>query len=206
MADLTTKLFDDSDLHTLNPYEIFLFWLKEAEKTEVNNHNAMSLATVDEHGLPDLRVVLLNAHDERGFVFFTNLESSKGLQLIAHPKAALLFYWKSLGRQVRIRGEVEIVSDAEADTYFQQRPRGSQIGAHASQQSRPLTSRDDLIAKVAELEKKFENLAVPRPAYWSGFRIKADSIEFWKDGAFRLHDRAHFTRTARGWRKIRTYP
>lgn len=205
-TDLTAKLFDDSGLHHLNPYEIFLSWFEEAKASEVNDPNAMSLATVDEHGMPDLRVVLLNGHDDRGFVFFTNFESAKGRQLLAHPKAALLFHWKSLRRQVRIRGAVEVVSESEADAYFATRPHLSQIGAHASQQSRPLASRDALIAQVGEYEKQFENKDVPRPAYWSGFRIKPDTIEFWKDGAFRLHDRANFVRGADGWRQTRLYP
>lgn len=206
MTDLTKKLFDDNSNHQLNPYDVFVSWLEEAVAAEINDPNAMSVATVDENGMPDVRAVLLNGHDEKGFVFFTNFESVKGQQLLGQSKAALLFHWKSLRRQVRARGDVEVVSKEEADVYFASRPRRSQIGAHASQQSRPLDSRQTLIDAVAQFEQEFEGKDVPRPEYWSGFRIKPDTIEFWKDGESRLHDRAYFTRSENGWNQIRTYP
>ena len=205
---ITDRLFDDSNKGDMEPFEIFETWFGEASASEVNDPNAMALATVDSVGMPDNRVVLLNARDERGFVFFSNFESAKGRQLLAHPKAALLFHWKSLRRQVRIRGDVERVSDAEADKYFAIRPRQSQIGAHASQQSRPLASRAELVARVEKLGAEYDDGAIPRPAYWSGFRVKPLEIEFWKDGAFRLHDRVLFRRdeSGSGWTRARLNP
>ena len=208
-STLTDRLFDDADKADLDPFSLFEEWFAEARASEVNDPNAMSLATVDADGLPDARVVLLNARDHRGFAFFTNLESAKGGQLLAHPKAALLFHWKSLRRQVRLRGPVEVVTPGEADAYFATRPRVSQLGAHASSQSRPLGSRAELISRVETLEKSFpQDEPVQRPEHWGGFRIIPQQFEFWKDGAFRLHDRVRFTRTAPDapWTRQRLFP
>ncbi|MGO4704643.1 pyridoxamine 5'-phosphate oxidase [Microvirga sp. 2MCAF38] len=188
------------------PFALFQVWLAEAERSEPNDPNAMALATVDADGLPDVRMVLLKGADENGFVFYTNTESNKGRELLANPKAALVMHWKSLRRQVRVRGNVTRVSDAEADAYFQTRPRDSRIGAWASQQSRPLESRFALEKAVAVNTAKYAIGEVPRPPYWTGFRIEPVSIEFWKDQPFRLHDRVVFTRDGDGWRKMRLYP
>jgi pyridoxamine 5'-phosphate oxidase len=168
----------------------------------------MSLATVDEKGMPDVRTVLLKGIDERGFVFYTNTESAKGRELAANPKAALLFYWKSLNRQIRIRGPVERVTPEEADAYFATRPKGAQIGAWASQQSRPLESRLAFEKAVAVYAAKYAIGAVPRPPHWSGYRIVPISMEFWHDRPFRLHDRIEFRRPGLGelWTKVRMYP
>lgn len=192
-----------------DPFGLFAAWLLEAEKSEPNDPNAMALATVDEDGLPDVRMVLLKDFDGDGFVFYTNCESAKGRELIAQPKAALLFHWKSLRRQVRVRGPVEQVTAAEADAYFATRPRHSRLGAWASQQSRPLESRFALEKAVALVAARYPIGEVPRPPHWSGFRIRPQQIEFWKDGAFRLHDRVLFTRSstdAEGWQSQRLYP
>jgi pyridoxamine 5'-phosphate oxidase len=188
------------------PYSLFETWLKEAEAAEVNDPNALALATVDEHGMPNVRMVLLKGFDRDGFVFYTNLESRKGRELLGQKKAAMVFHWKSLRRQVRVRGNVELVSDVEADAYYDSRPRGSRIGAWASKQSRPLESRFALEKAVAEYTVKFGVGAIPRPPYWSGFRLKPVSIEFWHDRPFRLHDRIEFVRQGDGWEKIRMYP
>jgi pyridoxamine 5'-phosphate oxidase len=190
------------------PYGLFAAWLADAGGSEPNDPNAVALATVDEDGLPNVRMVLLKGFDERGFVFYTNFESRKGTEILAARKAAMCFHWKSLRRQVRIRGEVEIVSDAEADEYYASRPRGSRIGAWASKQSRPLESRFALEKAVAEYTARYAVGNIPRPAHWSGFRIRPVSIEFWHDRPFRLHDRVEFRRTAdgKGWEKVRMYP
>jgi pyridoxamine 5'-phosphate oxidase len=190
------------------PLALFEQWFAEAGKSEPNDPNAMSLATVDADGLPDVRMVLLKGADERGFVFYTNEESAKGREIAASPKAALLFHWKSLRRQVRLRGPVVLVSDEEADAYFKSRPRDSRIGAWASQQSRPLESRFALEKQIAYYAAKFGVGEVPRPPYWRGFRLFPLAIEFWRDRPFRLHDRALFTREAASavWRRQRLYP
>lgn len=193
-------------LLTRNPIDIFREWLAEAEASEPNDPTAMSLATVDAAGNPSIRMVLLKGLDERGFAFYTNFESRKGQELLACPRAALCFHWKSLRKQVRIEGPVEIVSDAEADAYFHSRARVSQIGAAASDQSRPLDSRATLEAKVAEIEAGLRGAEVPRPPNWSGFRVMPQAIEFWKDGAYRLHDRILFIREGMEWRTERLYP
>jgi pyridoxamine 5'-phosphate oxidase len=191
-----------------DPFPIFAEWLNEATAKEINDPTAMALATVDEGGLPDVRMVLLKAHGPDGFVFYTNFQSAKGRELMTTPKAGLLFHWKSLRRQVRVRGLVSQVSEGEADAYFTSRPRNSQIGAWASDQSRPLEGRLALEERVAEYALKFGVDPVPRPSHWSGFRVTPLEIEFWRDGAFRLHDRMRFLRVEPdlGWEKMRLYP
>lgn len=188
-----------------NPYTLFETWLSQAVDTELNDANAMSLATLDESGMPDVRIVLLKDVDARGFVFYSNAQSAKGQQL-QQGKAALCFHWKSQRRQVRIRGEIETVSEAESDSYFSKRARGSQIGAWASDQSRPVESRQAMVDKVKEIEAIYEGQDVPRPPHWIGWRVKPNSIEFWQDGAFRLHDRLSFTPSTKGWKKTRLFP
>lgn len=192
---------------TADPILLFADWLAAAEASEPNDPNAMALATVDGEGMPDVRMVLLKGHDANGFVFFTNFESAKGRQMLANPKAALCFHWKSLSRQVRVRGPVTEVTPEEADAYFASRARGSRIGAWASRQSRPLESRFALEKAVATFTARYAIGEVPRPPYWSGFRLAPVEIEFWQAGTFRLHDRVRFTRAAGGeWEKTRLYP
>ena len=198
---LTEDFTEDAE-----PYGLFARWLKDAEASEPNDPNALALATVDEDGLPDVRMVLLKGFDAQGFVFYTNFESAKGTEILSSMKAAMCFHWKSLRRQVRVRGPVEIVSDAEADAYFGSRPRGSRIGAWASKQSRPLESRFALEKAVAEYTARYPIGEIPRPAHWSGFRIRPVQIEFWHDRPFRLHDRIRFDRAGDGWAKTRLYP
>jgi pyridoxamine 5'-phosphate oxidase len=188
------------------PYRLFDAWFKEAEAKEPNDANAMGLATVEPDGMPSLRMVLLKGVDPRGFVFFTNYESRKAEQLLAHPKAALCFHWKSLRRSVRIEGEVEPTTAEEADAYFASRPRSSQIGAWASDQSRPLESRYALETRIAKFTAKFGLGAVPRPPHWSGFRIKPRRFEFWEDRPFRLHDRLVYLGEGDGWTTMKLYP
>jgi len=197
----------DSDLDiATDPLSLFSKWLSEATANELNDPTAMALATVDGDGLPNVRTVLLKGVEDDGFVFFTNFESNKGREILANPKAALCFHWKSLRRQVRVRGPVEPVADEAADAYFATRPRGSRIGAWASKQSRPLESRFALEKAVGGYAARFALGDVPRPDYWSGFRVLADEVEFWKDGKFRLHDRVVFRRSGSGWEKMRLYP
>jgi pyridoxamine 5'-phosphate oxidase len=190
------------------PLRLFAEWFAEATRTEPVNPDAMALATVDADGWPNVRMVLLKGFDERGFVFYTNLGSVKGRELAGAPKAALTFYWKSLQRQVRLRGEVEPVSAEEADAYFATRSRMAQIGAWASRQSTELESRLAFEKAVARFTAKFAVGAVPRPPHWSGYRVKAREIEFWQERLFRLHDRVVFRRAADGapWSKMRLYP
>jgi pyridoxamine 5'-phosphate oxidase len=190
------------------PFRLFAAWLGEATTAEPRDPTAMTLATVDADGLPNARMVLLKGVDERGFVFYTNIDSQKGRELDARPKAALVFHWKSLNRQVRIRGTVESVTAAEADAYFATRPKQAQIGAWASKQSAPLESRLAFEKAVALYAAKYALGSVPRPPNWSGYRIVPLRIEFWQDRPFRLHDRIEFVRNELGrpWTKTRLYP
>lgn len=189
-----------------DPLSRFRDWFEEARRTEPNDPDAMALATADSGGRPSVRMVLLKGADDRGFVFYTNLESRKGRELADNPRAALLFHWKSLRRQVRIEGPVSPVDDAEADEYFHSRPRGSRIGAWASAQSRPLEGMFELERRVAEYTAKFGLGEIPRPPHWSGFRLRPERIEFWKEGRFRLHERIVHIREGESWRLERLYP
>ena len=191
-----------------DPFALFVTWMEEAEAAEPVDPEAMALATVDAGGLPDVRMILLKGADSRGFVFYTNCESAKGHELAANPQAALLFYWKSLGRQIRMRGTVEPATEAEADAYFATRHRESRIGAWASRQSRPLASRAALEAEVERIAKDFGEGEISRPTYWRGYRLIPLEIEFWRSGSFRLHDRIVFRRAAphEPWTKTRLYP
>lgn len=191
-----------------DPMKLFHEWLGDATKSELNDPTGMALATADADGFPDVRMVLLKGADERGFVFYTNYESAKGEELAVNPKAALCFHWKSLRRQVRVRGIVTQTSSEEADEYFASRPRDSQIGAWASRQSRPLESRFEFEREIARYAAKFGVSKVPRPPHWSGFRIAPLQIEFWRDRPFRLHDRLVFSRAATdaGWTTQKLFP
>ena len=201
-ANSDETVFDQPD-----PIALFIDWLSDARAHESNDPNAMALSTVDPEGAPDSRMVLLKDVDARGFTFYSNSQSAKGGQLAERPVAALLFHWKSLRRQVRVRGLVEPVSAAEADAYFASRARESRIGAWASDQSRPLEGRQTLEAAVAREEARFEGHEVPRPEHWIGWRVVPRSMEFWRDRPFRLHDRLHFTRgDEKVWTRRRLYP
>jgi pyridoxamine 5'-phosphate oxidase len=189
-----------------DPFEMFQTWLREAGKSEPNDPHAMTLATVDDDGLPDARMVLLKDVDARGFVFYSNTLSAKGRELSANPRCALMFHWKSLRRAVRIRGAVERVTDAEADAYFATRARSSQIGAWASEQSRPLPDRFALEKRVATIGLKYGLGPVPRPPHWSGYRVLPAVIEFWRDRPFRLHERLVYRHADGGWTTERLYP
>ncbi|WP_426039622.1 pyridoxamine 5'-phosphate oxidase [Brevundimonas sp. DC300-4] len=188
------------------PIGLFIEWLTDARGHEPNDANAMALSTVDADGAPDSRMVLLKDVDGRGLTFYSNRQSAKGVELDARPRAALLFHWKSLRRQVRVRGAVEPVSTEEADAYFASRARESRIGAWASDQSRPLASRADLEAAVARETERFEGQDVPRPERWTGWRVLPETVEFWRDRPFRLHDRLLFTRDGDGWARKRLQP
>jgi pyridoxamine 5'-phosphate oxidase len=203
-AELISGDFTAAD----EPFGLFAVWFAEAVKSEPNDPNAMALATVDGNGMPDVRMVLLKGFDTAGFVFYSHIDSAKGRELAATPKAGLLFHWKSLRRQVRIRGEVSRVTDAEADAYFATRPKQAQIGAWASKQSQPLESRMAFEKAIALNAAKYAIGEVPRPPGWSGWRIAPQAIEFWHDRPFRLHDRIEFTRAApeAAWSKTRLYP
>ncbi|WP_332065895.1 pyridoxamine 5'-phosphate oxidase [Bartonella sp. CB189] len=200
---------EDNCVQMQEPFTLFSNWLKDATMSEINDPNAMALATVDETGLPNVRMVLLKDFSSQGFTFYTNYESCKGQEILKSMKASLVFHWKSLRRQVRIRGIVEKVSSKEADAYFQSRPRGSQIGAWASKQSQPLENHFSLEKEIAKYTAYYALGNVPRPPYWSGFRVKPLSIEFWSDRPFRLHDRIIFTRNSikcTDWKKQKLYP
>jgi len=201
---LTSRDFTEAD----EPLRLFTAWFEEASSREPRDPTAMALATVDADGLPNVRMVLMKGFDERGFVFFTNVDSQKGRELDRDRKGALLFHWKSLNRQVRLRGLVERIEDAAADAYFATRPRLAQIGAWASKQSAPLESRHAFEKAVALHTAKFPIGTVPRPPYWTGYRLQPLLIEFWQDRPFRLHDRVEFRREAPGapWQKTRLYP
>jgi pyridoxamine 5'-phosphate oxidase len=203
-AGLTGGDFTEAD----EPLRLFAAWFEDAKRAEPVNPEAMTLATVDADGLPNARMVLLKGFDERGFVFYTNQDSNKGHELAAAPKAALTFYWKSLQRQVRLRGSVEPVSQAEADAYFASRSRMAQIGAWASKQSSALESRLAFEKAIARYTAKYAIGTVPRPPYWSGYRVVPQEIEFWQERPFRLHDRVAFTRPSLNapWTKTRLYP
>jgi pyridoxamine 5'-phosphate oxidase len=197
---------DGMDAETeLDPIALFGAWMKEAEASELNDASAMALATATRDGMPNVRMVLIKQVDERGFCFYTNAESQKGLELAENPRAAMCFHWKSLRRQVRIAGTVTELPAAEADDYFHSRSRLSQLGAVASEQSRVLTSRELLEARVKDLEEKFPG-EILRPDYWRGYVLRPERIEFWTSREGRLHDRFLFSRSGEGWRKERLFP
>jgi len=202
--ELSTADFTEA----VDPFALFDLWFEEARAREINDPEAMALATVDKDGLPDARMVLCKDADARGLVFYTNIESAKGRELAGQPRAAALFHWKSLRRQARFRGAVAQVSAAESDAYFASRPRGSQIGAWASQQSRALASRAELEAAVETYERRFGSGDVPRPDHWRGYRLEPVEIEFWRDRPSRIHDRVMFNRATPGgpWKKRLLYP
>lgn len=191
---------------TTDPFALFHDWYTEARTTEINDSNAMALATADAAGRPSVRMVLLKGYDERGFVFYTNRESRKAGELAANPHVALLFHWKSLRRQIRIEGPIGFASDEESDAYFASRSRDSQLGAWASDQSRPLDTRATFEARFAEVQARFEGQPVPRPPHWGGYRVTPERIEFWLDREHRLHERRVFTRAGDGWQEGMLFP
>ena len=205
---LSDRLFNDADTAAIDPMALFEEWFAAARDSEPNDPHAMAVATVDGAGLPDVRMVLMNARDHRGFVFFTNFDSRKGDELKVRPQAALVFHWKSLRRQVRARGPIETTTAAEADAYFASRSRGSQIASSVSRQSRPLASRAELMGEFEALKASLGSDPVRRPPHWSGFRLIPYEIEFWQDGEFRLHDRVRFSRgdSIASWTRQRLYP
>ncbi len=190
-----------------DPFIVFKQWMSDAEKNEINDPNAVSLATVNEFNQPDVRMVLLKEFNNNGFIFFSNLDSKKGNDLKKVPKAAMCFHWKSLLRQVRISGDISLISDKEADQYFNSRPYLSKIGAWSSNQSRPMDTRDDFLNKIEEFKNKFNDQNnVPRPNHWSGFLLSPKRIEFWKDVEGRLHQRLEYTKSSNSWKKQILYP
>jgi pyridoxamine 5'-phosphate oxidase len=201
-ADLNARGIAQAD----DPFALFRDWMAEAARFEVNDPNAMTVATCTPDGTPSARIVLLKDFDPSGFVFYTNKQGRKGGELLANPRAALLFHWKTLQRQVRIEGAVADVTDAEADAYYASRARISRLGAWASDQSRPLPSRAELERRVAELDAQYPGEAIPRPPHWSGYRVRPERIEFWQDMPFRLHDRRVYTKAGEGWTTESLYP
>lgn len=206
MQILTSRLFDDGDTGAIDPFALFEEWFAAAQASESADANAMALATTDADALPDVRMILMHGRSPDGIVFYTHRDGGKGQQLQANPQASLMFHWKSLFRQVRLRGPVEEVAPEEADAYFRTRPHGSQIGAHASRQSQPLESREALLDRVARIEASYRTGEVPRPENWTGFRLKPRTWEFWRAGEFRLHDRVRFEKSASGWTRQRLNP
>jgi len=203
-----TELTSGDFTEAAEPFRLFAAWLDDATKSELNDPTGVALATVDADGMPDVRMVLLKGFDESGFVFYTNFESAKGREILGSMKAAMCFHWKSLRRQVRVRGPVTRVSDAEADAYFTTRAKDSQIGAWASRQSRVLEGRFALEREVARYAAKYALSTVPRPAHWSGFRVQPLTIEFWRNRPFRLHERIRYSREALGdsWKTDHLFP
>lgn len=198
---------DQGDVFTSDdPWDLFAQWFDLAAAHEINDTNAMALATVDAAGMPDCRIVLLKELSDRGFVFFSNYDSAKGMQTAQRPVAALCFHWKSIRRQVRVRGMVERLDEAESDAYFATRARDAQIGAWASEQSREMATPADLQDRIAQMKQRFEGADVPRPPHWGGSVVVPQTIEFWVNRPFRLHDRLLFTRTKNGWDSGRLYP
>ena len=201
-----TPLTSSDFTESTEPFELFSAWFEEARASEPNDPNAMALATVDADGMPDVRMVLMNGRSPEGFVFYSHTNSAKGRELAANPNAALLFHWKSLRRQIRIEGPIEEVTPAEADAYFATRGRDSQLGAHASLQSRQLDDSSTFEQRFADTAARFEGRDVPRPERWTGFRVVPDRIEFWQDRAHRLHERRLFTRAGDRWTEGLLYP
>ena len=188
------------------PLDLFNEWFEEAKKSEINDPNAMNLATISNEGKPSSRIVLLKSYDENGFVFYTNSNSKKGKAIFSNTNVALNFHWKSLNKQIRIEGTVTIISDTEANNYYNSRPHGSKIGAWASLQSEELNNRNILINRVEDYKKKFQNKNVPRPSHWNGYLVKPNLIEFWQDMPFRLHDRLEFIKDKENWVSRKLYP
>lgn len=202
---MTKENMTEDIIPTATPYELVMAWLEDAKQSEPTDPDAACLATIDKDGLPNARVILVRQIDENGFCFFTNRESAKGNDLKHTPKAALNFHWKSLKRQIRIRGTISPVTEEESDTYYNSRPLGNRIGAWASRQSRPLDDRQTLIDRTKEYENKYGEHP-PRPDYWGGYRLSPLSVEFWQEGQFRLHHRLLYTKTADGWVTTKLFP